>query len=198
MSSKKSTQTRVRNAACVVYPDSAPKNWVELLRDLHINVFISPLHDKDTNPDGNEPKKPHFHVLLMYESVKTREQIDEVFSSIGGVGFEVVSSLRGYARYLCHLDNPEKYQYQVEDVISIGSEDYQSIIGLPSDKYKICKEMLQWCAENGVVYFSDLVEYSALHREDWFRALADNCTLFISTYFRSLHARQKDAGPSGT
>lgn len=189
MSSKKSTQTRIRNAACVVYPDSAPENWVQILRNLHINVFISPLHDKDINPDGNEPKKPHYHVLLMFEGVKSPDQINEIFSSIGGVGFEVVSSLRGYARYLCHLDNPEKFQYSPDDVISIGFEVYQDVIGLPSDKYRVCSEILEWCSDNGVMYFSDLVLFAAAYRPDWFRALADNCTVFISAYFRSQNAK---------
>ena len=195
MSKSKSSQ-RFRNACTIVYPDSAPSNWVDILRDLHVNVFISPLHDKDVNPDDNEPKKPHFHVLLMYDNVHSREQFSEVFDSINGVGLEVVSSLRGVARYLCHLDNPEKYQYSPSDVISLGCVDYNSIIGLPTDKYKVCSEMLSWCKENGVMYFSDLVEYSSIYRDDWFRALADNCTVFMSAYFRSLHARQKDAGRS--
>ena len=64
--------------------------------------------------DGNKivkPKKPHYHVMIMYDSVKTIEQAREVLSAIGGVGVEIVNSVRGYARYLCHLDNPEKYQY---------------------------------------------------------------------------------------
>ena len=49
-------EQRKRNWVFVVYPDSAPENWVEKLREMRVPGFISPLHDKDVNPDG-EPKK---------------------------------------------------------------------------------------------------------------------------------------------
>ena len=115
MASHSSNLGRTRNFATIVYEESAPKNWKEILQDFFVPVFISPYHDKDVNPDGT-PKKPHWHVLIMFESVKTREQATELFSRINGVGCEKVNSLRGYARYLCHLDNPEKFQYDLDDV----------------------------------------------------------------------------------
>ena len=60
---------RTRNFATVVYPDSAPADWKEKLDQLHVAAFISPLHDKDINPNG-EPKKAHYHVLVMFEGQK--------------------------------------------------------------------------------------------------------------------------------
>ena len=107
MSEKKSraTDNRKRNFATVVYPESAPENWQEILAGMFVPAFISPLHDKDINPTG-EPKKPHYHVVVMNDGKKSIEQAQELFAAIGGVGCEVVQSIRGYARYLCHLDNP--------------------------------------------------------------------------------------------
>ena len=52
---------RTRNFATVIYPESAPSDWKEILNQEFIPAFISPLHDRDTNPTG-EPKKPHYHV----------------------------------------------------------------------------------------------------------------------------------------
>ena len=98
--SKSSGSGRTRNYATVVYPESAPENWKEILTDFFIPAFISPLHDKDINP-GGEPKKPHYHVIIMFDSVKTTEQAKAVFEQIGGVGCEVIGSIRGYTRYLC-------------------------------------------------------------------------------------------------
>ncbi|MEE3444090.1 MAG: Rep family protein, partial [Methanobrevibacter sp.] len=89
----------------MVYPESAPEDWEIILSNEFVPAFISPLHENDLNPD-NSPKKPHYHVILMFDSVKTTEQAKEVFAKIGGVGCEIVKSLRGYSRYLCHLDNP--------------------------------------------------------------------------------------------
>ena len=66
MASQKARDTRGRNFATMVYPESAPENWREILAGYFIPAFISPLHDKDLNPTG-EPKKPHHHVMLMFE-----------------------------------------------------------------------------------------------------------------------------------
>lgn len=69
MASQKARDTRGRNFATMVYPESAPENWREILAGYFIPAFISPLHDKDKNPTG-EPKKPHHHVMLMFEGKK--------------------------------------------------------------------------------------------------------------------------------
>lgn len=175
---------RTRNYATMIYPESAPDNWYEILSDLHIQALISPLHDKDLNP-GGEYKKPHYHVLIMFDTVKTREQAIDVFNRIGGVGCEVVQTQRGYARYLCHLDNPEKAQYSVDDVISLCGADYNAIISLVTDKYKAIREMIQFCCENGLDSFSKLLEYSSVERPDWFRVLCDSGAVVMREYLKS-------------
>ena len=103
MAAEKTRDTRVRNFATVVYPESAPKDWQDILSSHCVPAFTSPLHDKATNPTG-EPKKPHYHVVLMFEGKQSIEQFQEIFNTIGGDGCEVVKSLRSYARYLGHLD----------------------------------------------------------------------------------------------
>ena len=65
----KNGYVRTRNYACVVYADSAPSDWRDRLAATFIPSFISPYHDKDLNPTG-EVKKPHWHVLIMFDSVK--------------------------------------------------------------------------------------------------------------------------------
>lgn len=180
----KKTDTRTRNFATIVYPDSAPEAWQEILSQQFIPAFISPLHDKDINPTG-EPKKPHYHVILMFEGKKSVEQVNEIFNLIGGVGCEKVNSIRGYARYLCHLDNPEKAQYEQSAVRSMGGADYVGTIGLVIDKYKAISEMIDYCKENNIVSYSDLLEYCRLERFDWFRVLCDNGTVVMKEYLKS-------------
>lgn len=175
---------RTRNYATCVYLDSAPSNWREIVSDAKIPCFISPLHDKDFNAD-NTPKKPHYHVFVMYDSVKTKEQATEFFKSFGGVGCETVNSLRGYARYLCHLDNPEKHQYSVDDVTSFGGADYMQAIGTAADKAKAIREMLAYIEENDITCFADLAMYSSINRSDWFDALINSCAYFIKEYIKS-------------
>lgn len=183
-SKAENTKGRTRNYATVVYPESAPDNWQEVLSESFVPAFISPLHDKDVNPTG-EPKKPHYHVLIMFDSVKTMEQAKEIFDKIGGVGCEKVNSIRGYSRYLCHLDNPEKAQYDQSDVRSMCGADYINTIGLVTDKYKAIREMMEFISEKDIYAYSDLLEYCAVERFDWFRVLCDNGTVVVKEYLKS-------------
>lgn len=193
MATKKQTSSikKTRSYATVVYPESAPDNWIDILRDMKFNALISPLHDKDVNPDSGEIKKPHYHVLFLFDGPKTVAQAAEVASQIHGVGLETLNSVRGYARYLCHLDNPEKHQYSPDDVIVIGSEDYYNLISLPTDKYRLIKEMISWCNENQNFMYCDLLEYSMENRDDWFRCLSDNGTFVIKEYLKSQNFKRK-------
>ena len=175
---------RVRNFATVVYPESAPEDWMETLAGEFVPAFVSPLHDKDINP-GGEPKKPHYHVVLMFEGKKSMEQVREITAKIGGVGLEKVNSIRGYARYLCHLDNPEKAQYLPEDVRCLCGADYNYTIGLVTDKYKAIDEIMDFIDANSITSYRNLMQYCRKERRDWFRVLCDNGTYVVMEYLKS-------------
>lgn len=174
---------RTRNYACVVYPESAPENWRAIAAESKIPMFISPLHDKDINPTG-EPKKPHYHVMVMYDGPKTKEQAEAFFKTIGGVGCEPINSVRGYARYLKHLDNPEKHQY-TDDVECYGGADYIQAIGTAADKLKGIREMITWIQENDIICFAELCDYASINRSDWFDILVNSGSYFIKEYIKS-------------
>lgn len=185
MAQRNASDTRKRNFATVVYPESAPEGWRDILAGYFVPAFVSPLHDRDINATG-EPKKPHYHVMVMFEGKKSEEQVKALFETIGGVGLEVVESLRGYARYLCHLDNPEKAQYNPSDVVSIGGADYSYSIGLVADKYKAVREMIAFCKANQIVSYAELLEYAAVEQDTWFRVLCDNGTVVMKEYLKSI------------
>lgn len=183
----RTTEARTRNYATVVYPESAPTNWRDILDSERIPTLISPLHDKDINQSAdNTPKKPHYHVIVMFSSVKTKMQAKAIFDKIGGVGCEAVQSIRGYARYLCHLDNPDKAQYSQADVVALNGADYYANIEIATDKYKAIKEMIAWCKANDIISYATLFEYAMEERPDWFRVLCDSSTLVVKEYLHSL------------
>lgn len=110
--------------ACILYPDSMAKDLGCILTDLHIAFALSPMHDKDIN-DAGEIKKPHYHLLMRYSGPISYENARKIFDRIKGVGCEQVYSLVGYYRYLTHADNPEKAQYNADDIkIYNGFERY--------------------------------------------------------------------------
>lgn len=182
--SKSQGEGRSRTWATVVYDDSATPNWQDVLREMAIPCFISPYHDKDLNPDKT-PKKPHWHVLFMFDGVKSKEQIKEICDILCSVGQENVGSTRGYARYLCHLDNPEKAQYNPNEVISLGGADYREVIGLPSDKYIAIDEMMDFCDKYNINSLYVLMNYARRHREDWKRVLTDSGAYIMREWLTS-------------
>ena len=167
---------RTRNFATIVYPESAPNNWLDILSDLHIPVFVSPLHDKDLTNNGKEHKKDHYHVQFMFDGVKTKQQVEEIIKQINGVGCEVIQSCRSYARYLCHLDDYNKARYDVKDVKCFGGADYLTIIGTMSDKMRVIKQMLHYIKETNIDSYSDLVDYAEENNDEWFDALINSCS----------------------
>lgn len=175
---------RTRNFAFIMYPESCPENWKDILTETHVPIFVSPLHDSDKNPT-EEVKKAHYHVIVMFEGVKTEEQCQELVDSVNGTQFQKVNSLRGYARYLCHLDNPEKHQYDTADVTQLNGADYSNVISLVSDKYAAIGEMIDYCVEANIESYSDLLIYARANRYDWFRCLCDNGTLVMKEFLKS-------------
>ncbi|MCH5260351.1 MAG: replication protein [Lachnospiraceae bacterium] len=178
---------RTRNWGTIVYPESAPEDWIDMLKSFNVPFFLSPLHDQDLLEDGSgNLKKPHYHVLLMFDGVKTADQAAEIFQVINGVGVEKISSLRGNARYLCHLDDPDKAQYDPNDVFAYGpGADYVTVIALPTDKYDSISEMIDWCDREKVISYAQLLRYAREHNEIWFRVLCDSGTLVMKEFIKS-------------
>jgi len=177
-------QERTRNFATVVYPESAPENWERILEEHCVPAFISPLHDKDIDAEG-KIKKEHYHVMILFEGCKTKDQAKEIFDSIGGVGAEVVKNSKAYSRYLCHLDNKDKAQYDVNDVVSLSGADYNTMISLARDKYTAIGEMIEFCIVNDMVSYAMLLLYAKKNRFDWFKVLCDSGTLTIVQFLKS-------------
>lgn len=178
--------SRTRVFGTVVYPESAPPEWRRKLDDFHVMAFVSPLHDQDINESSGDKKKAHYHVMVMFEGVKTQEQWHQIRDSIGGVGDEIINSSRGYARYLCHLDNPEKHQYNKADVSCFGGANYEDVINCNRDRYQAIREMLAFIRQYNIKTYADLMDYAAENEPSWFIALSDNCSYVINAYIKSL------------
>lgn len=181
----KMSPERGRNFACVVYPDSAPANWREHLQDKKVPCFISPLHDQDINNGDGKPKKPHYHVMVMFDGCKTKLQWDVFRDSFGGVGSEYIQSKKGYARYLCHLDNPEKHKYNPEEVVSYNGAIYDECIEGSYSKDQCLREILDYIDRHNIYAFSQLLRYARYNQFEWFNYLQDR-SFVVREYLRGL------------
>lgn len=111
---KNNPQNRYRIWIFIVYPDSAPQNWEDIITDIGAEWGHSPLHDKDEDEYGGA-KKPHYHCLIKFKSVKSYRQMLSLTGQLHAPNPKPCESVVGKVRYWLHLDNPEKYQYKKED-----------------------------------------------------------------------------------
>lgn len=184
---------RTKNWTCVVYPDSAPDNWRDILDDLHIPWVESPLHDRDVNADG-EPKKSHWHVMLLFSSNKSYEQVKDITSLLCAPNPQKVASARSMVRYFAHIDNPEKYQYDKSLIVAHGGAEIDRYLSATtSERYQIIADMMDFIDDNNILEMEDILRYSRRERFlDWFPLLCDNSAYIIAQYIKSKRHRQKD------
>lgn len=152
---------RSRNWGTIVYDESVNPDYLRILEESGIEAVISPLHDKDKvsdDPDCQEYKKPHRHVILKYSGLKSRKQVKEFVSAFGGVGAEAIKSMPGSVQYLWHANNPEKAQYDKNDCVCLN--------GFRLEKYmpKLDRDD-GYCQVIGYIEENDITHYSALMRD---------------------------------
>ena len=184
---------RTRNWAFICYPDSAPDNWQQILDNMHIQWVESPLHDSDLNGDETE-KKPHWHVLLMFDSLKSYEQVLEITKQLHATIPQICQSPKGLVRYMAHLDNPEKHQYSTSDIIGHGGVDILELLKpTAAARYYLIREMSKFVIDNGIMYFDQLHEYAMWNRfDDWFPLLCDNSAFIMNMFISKRYHRARD------
>lgn len=178
---------RARAWTAVVYPDSAPGNWQEILREQLIECLISPFHDKDVEPTG-ETKKAHWHVVLSFKNPTTYEKACEVFQAINAVVPPEekckVKDFKQMARYLCHLDQPNKHRYSIDDVVSIGAVDYAALVMSGSDEDEMLDEIFDFIIQYSVIRFCDFIDLVRSQKPEWRRVVYHQYNGLIARYIK--------------
>ena len=186
---------RARAWTAMVYPDSAPENWQEILREQLIECLVSPLHDKDVLPTG-EKKKPHWHVVLSFKNPATFDKACEVFAAINAVvppeKESRVKDFRQMARYLCHMDQPDKHRYEMQDVISIGSIDYASLCMSAADEDDMLDQIFEAMDTYMLDSYPKVVRWTRGHNPEWKPLVYRKYTKQISEYAKGLHYEAKE------
>lgn len=147
-----------RSWAFVMYPESMPENWEELITQMGLPMAISPLHDKDLDPTG-EPKKAHYHVICYYENSTTYNNVKtNVCDVLNATIPQKLESIRGMFRYHIHIDNPEKYQYDDRDRRFFNGFDIDMANKLTrTETLKLLLEVYELCDNHDISEYSDLV-----------------------------------------
>ena len=194
MSEKSSKNVKKRNWAFVLYPESAPNNWREFLQKTGLQCAISPLHDKDINPDG-EPKKAHYHIILIYSGPTSFNVVRSLCESLNQPIPQPLEQVRGYYRYLTHKDNPEKAQYSEGDIQTLNGFDISDYIELTrSEVISIKKHLQQIIREADIIEYSDLIDLLSDSEMSAEFDVATSNTLFFDRYITSRRHKKKEGG----
>lgn len=156
------------------------------LLDALVPCCISPLHylDIDDQEEGNPYKKPHFHILCIYETVKSYEQAKSFFDTFKGVGAKPIDSRRGAARYLCHLDHPHKAQYDKSLVFCTGGLNYYDLINSVTDCNSEVANMIDFIVENHIFSFSQFLRYCKSNNSEWFNILCNSKSYIVDKFIK--------------
>lgn len=170
----------------VIYPDSLPAEWVDLLKKSGLKSAVSPLHNNDYNPDG-EPKKAHYHLILIYGSPTTFNNVAKFTQGIlCGTIPQALESVEGMYRYFTHKDNPEKAQYDEKDIQSFnGFNIYDFVQIRNSEIIRIKQELLDIIIDDKITEYCELIDIVKSMDDYSYFDVASSNTIFFTKYIAS-------------
>lgn len=177
------------------------RGWLKRLSDEMIPCVSSPWHRFDPSGERNRYKKAHVHVLFRFEGKKSYTQIQaivrRVFGNHASPGIQAVESVPGAARYLCHLDQPGKYQYPTDGPfgpVEFAGFDVEPYFAMSEAQRKDALDQLFRLAEDGG--YGELCRFVPFVREyhpDLYAfLLGDSAYPKVAGYLRSLHFSKKE------
>lgn len=127
----------------IAYPDSVPEYWIERLKNTHMQIAISPLHDKDTwshdspemvnaetgeiIPKGarykmGDRKKSHWHGIVKTDKKCSWREMNTLLQNILHCPYiQKCKTLKGAYDYFLHINHPERYQkYDKDEIIKLN------------------------------------------------------------------------------
>lgn len=145
----------------ILYPeDSLPDNFISIIQSWHIPVLLSPVHDADLNADESE-KKAHIHMMIDFGSGQNKsfDQVFQLTSKLKGTAPIICHSRNAMIRYFCHKDNPEKHQYQIDDLMSISGFEYAAAFENYTNEVELYKFVENLIYDNVIYNYSVLCKY---------------------------------------
>lgn len=163
----------------IVYPESAPEDWIEKLKYTGIKFVVSPLHDKDIKK--GKLLKPHYHLILCFDGPTTFLTAATYREITHGPYPKVCENLRGAYEYLTHQNDKDKAQYSESDIQTFNGFELDLST---KDVLKIKKELAQFIVEHKIKEYLVFDLYVQFFFEDQYYEVATANTY----YFNSLCA----------
>lgn len=209
--------TKARFFTFIVYPDSAPTDWLRQLEASLRMFLVSPLHEPDKVaedvPDDaaiGHQRKPHWHVCYCHGNTITaraarsliRDEFPWALMPPQDNKF-MVGAACNLARYFLHIDQPDKQQFEGDPY-----ELLTALNGYPLDlsrqltraeKRQMRVNVQAFAGQHGIVEYAELCD-SLRHVQDWemYDFVCDNYG-WCNAYLRSkAGAARWQAGQDGS
>lgn len=178
---------RGRNWSFIVYPESAPVDWIIQMQNTGLAFTVSPLHNKDFNPD-NTPKKIHYHMIVSYPNTTTYNSICGLREITKGPFPIICRSVSGMYAYFTHKHNPEKYPYDPSDIQRFNG--WEKTLEAHEISF-LMEELTLYIFDEDITEYAELM-IEAKHKGSDYMSVAMNHTLYFNTLIRSYrHSRRK-------
>lgn len=178
----------------ILYPESVPDDWQDILRSTHVPIVVSPLHESDVESDGTA-KKPHWHCSLNFDGPASMNCALDVLKPLGITYVEQIRNTRSYNRYMCHLDDEDKAPYSPDDVLLLNGARYCITPDLTrDDRQRILNEILEFVEDVNFTEFCDLADYARLNNQAWFEVINTSATVFLRAYITSKRHKWSKSG----
>ena len=134
------------------------KSMEKLAKELKGSAKIYMInHDKDKT-EGNNLVEPHTHFVIQYQTPRNRSTV----ANLLGVKENFIlpcKSTQSSLRYLLHLDDPQKAQYDYSEVIHNNDAEFSSVI---KGQSMSDKEIADYIYRGETLALMDLVPYNKI------------------------------------
>lgn len=171
-------EQRSNKWAFLLYKESAPEDYLDVLEETHVPFVLSPWHDKDVNRSTGKFKKTHKHGALFFETLKSYSQVSELLTAKINTPahVEVVMSPKGMYDYFVHAENPEKTPYKVEDIESGCGFELEKF--LAENNSDLLNEVYDIMRECSITEFSRFTDFIADQYPDLLGYVFEKCYFF--------------------
>lgn len=176
---------RVNCFTLELYPESETLQFDTMLEIVKSTGFYSckyyyVLHDRDVNDKTGEINKAHYHLLIKLDNAISIEKIIKALVNERGTqeaienDFSIVKSFKGMVRYLIHRDNPEKEQYNLNDIVTNDRnvsyyfndntivENFQLLVSIIKDnKIRSMRDLIYYCVDTNNIVAMQYIQDNA-------------------------------------
>lgn len=175
----KNSNKKFRNWSFILYADSAPNDWRQILIKQGIPTACSPWHDSDNDKEGNL-LKPHKHVILAFSGPTTFNNVKSLFTEpLNATRPEPVASIRGYYQYFTHELETNKAIYSADDIDCFNGFNIERFgSGDKVSSAVLVSELCELAVNSGVTNFFELFQIAKSLGTDYVDVLSKKSYFF--------------------